>query len=256
MARTIRWFLLAVAVATVAGCASRPAARPAATPAVEAAALPDGLRWYLTSAERRALVEQTFRIASERILAQAAGRQPGTWAVIADADETLLDNSEYQLLLARRGERFAEPAWQAWARLGRARAQPGSRKFVEAIAGAGGRVVVVTNRAEPICDATRANFASLGLAVAAILCAPVDAKGNPISDKKPRFLAVTTGSPPSSLPPLEVLAYIGDNIKDFPDRSQGRPEPLADFGQRFFVLPNPMYGSWEANEVPAETPTR
>ena len=47
------------------------------------------------------------------------------------------------------------------------------------------------------------------------------------------------------------MAFVGDNIQDFPGLSQAirkqGDEAFADFGARFFVLPNPMYGSWEKN---------
>jgi len=60
---------------------------------------------------------------------------------------------------------------------------------------------------------------------------------------------VAGGTTPAGLPPLDVVAFVGDNIRDFPGQSQalrGQPdEAFAPFGARFFVLPNPMYGSWE-----------
>ena len=48
---------------------------------------------------------------------------------------------------------------------------------------------------------------------------------------------------------LGILAFIGDNILDFPGLDQrvttAGEEAYADFGVRFFMLPNPMYGSWQ-----------
>ncbi len=48
-----------------------------------------------------------------------------------------------------------------------------------------------------------------------------------------------------------IVLWVGDNITDFPDLDQTvrtRPEEaFADFGRRFIVIPNPMYGSWESN---------
>jgi predicted secreted acid phosphatase len=80
-----------------------------------------------------------------------------------------------------------------------------------------------------------------------MLCAPV---GGP-SDKGPRFEAVARGTTPVGLPPLEVVAFVGDNIRDFPGLGQAiRAQPdaaFAPFGTRFFLLPNAMYGSWERN---------
>jgi len=64
----------------------------------------------------------------------------------------------------------------------------------------------------------------------------------------PHGRQVREGARATALPPLEVLAWVGDNIRDFPGGLQGLahadPAALADFGVRFFLLPNPMYGSW------------
>jgi len=65
-------------------------------------------------------------------------------------------------------------------------------------------------------------------------------------DKNPRFDAVLAGTT-GSLPPVNVLAWLGDNIRDFPKLTQQSPGNENDFGNRFFVLPNPMYGSWVNN---------
>ena len=84
-----------------------------------------------------------------------------------------------------------------------------------------------------------------------MLCAPQDpATGNMLRDKNPRVEAVQNGTAVAGLPALQVLAWVGDDIKDFPGRSQKNSEPLAEFSDRFFILPNPMYGSWESNPVP------
>lgn len=233
---------------TISACATRPA--PVAAPAAPAA-IPSGLHWYLTAAERRAAYEQIFKLAGDRVTQLAANHARGSWAVVADADETLLDNSEYQLMLARSGQKYSEPTWQAWVRLRHSIALPGSRAFIDRVLAAGGQVVVVTNRAEAICEDTRANLRGENLRVAAVLCAPQDpATGKILPDKNPRFRAVQDGSAGTGLPALEVLAWVGDNIMDFPGLSQTDPGSLAEFGDHFFVLPNPMYGSWATNPVP------
>jgi 5'-nucleotidase (lipoprotein e(P4) family) len=240
--------LLIVTLMTVTACATRPA--PVAAPAARAA-IPSGLHWYLTAAEKPALYEQIYRFAGDRILQLVAGRERGSWAVIADADETLLDNAEYNLMLARSGQKYSEPTWQAWVRLRHSIALPGSRAFIDRVLAAGGQVVVVTNRAEAICEDTRANLRSENLRVTAVLCAPQDpATGKLLSDKNPRFEAVQNGTAAAGLPALQVLAWVGDNIKDFPGRSQTNSAPLAEFGEHLFMLPNPVYGSWESNPVP------
>ncbi len=45
------------------------------------------------------------------------------------------------------------------------------------------------------------------------------------------------------------MAFVGDNILDFPAQSQklrgATAAAFAAFGTRYFVVPNPMYGSWK-----------
>lgn len=197
-----------------------------------------------TAAEHRALFLQTYRLAGERLRALAAGLAPGSWAVILDADETVLDNSEQQRRTAERGG-FDEAAWNEWVREARAPALPGAAEFIAEVRRLSGRVVIVTNRQEAVCPETRRNFQALAIAVDAVLCRP-PAGG----DKNPRFQAVQQGGVPG-LPPLRVLMWVGDNIQDFPGLTQAtRTAPdsaLAAFGRAYFLLPNPMYGSWERN---------
>ena len=103
------------------------------------------------------------------------------------------------------------------------------------------------NRTLTECPDTEAVFVAYGLAYDTMLCKP---DGGP-SDKNPRFEAVARGTTPDGLPPLEVVAFVGDNIQDFPKLNQSlrneADSAFSAFGARYFVLPNPMYGSWERN---------
>ena len=234
------------------GCAGAPPApAPAVTPAAAAAAptaaaQPKEIHWFRSSAEYRALARQTYRMAELRVREQAAGKARGSWAVILDADETVVDNSEYQRRLAARGEVYATATWNAWVREREAGAVPGAREFLAAVTSLGGRVVIVTNRDDEVCGDTRANMQALGLAFDLVLC-----RMGGVSDKNPRFAAVANGSAAPGVPAMEVLLWVGDNIQDFPTLSQAVREQgdgaYDPFGRSYIVLPNPMYGSWEAN---------
>lgn len=222
---------------------------PAAPPRVEAAApasLPDAVHWVRNSAEYRASALQAYRLAGSRIEQLAAGRTSGTWAVILDADETLLDNSAYQKERAAQGLGFTPETWRMWVARREARAIPGAADFLRGVQALGGRIAVVTNRTESECPDTEANLAAEGLVADAVLCRPDSGP----SDKQPRFDRVAQGQSAPGLPALEVLMWVGDNILDFPGLGQSAratPDTLADFGRRFILLPNPMYGSWERN---------
>ncbi|HEX6132615.1 MAG TPA: HAD family acid phosphatase [Longimicrobiales bacterium] len=225
----------------LAACATAP---PRA--AVGGSAQPNEIHWVRSAAEHRGIFLQTYRLATERVRELAAGRRAGTWAVVLDADETVLDNSEYQRRLAARGARFETSTWNAWVSEAAADSLPGAAAFIRAVRELGGRVAIVTNRDEEVCEPTRRNLAALAIAVDVVLC---QAPGE--SGKNGRFEAVRTGTTGSALPPLDVLVFVGDNIQDFPAQTQQlRNAPAsayANFGRTWFLLPNPMYGSWERN---------
>jgi acid phosphatase len=216
---------------------------PPVTAPVPTAPLPDDVRWVRTSAEYRAIALQVYRNAGDAVLAAAADRLPGTWAVILDADETVLDNSEHERRIVLAGVSFSDSTWAPWVRERAAPAIPGAVEFIATVQRAGGVVAIVTNRADSLCADTRTNLEAAGVHADMVLCKPPGG-----SDKNPRFEAVAHGTAQGSPRPLTVLAWVGDNIHDFPGRSQAdrdHPAALAPFGERWFVLPNPMYGSWQ-----------
>jgi len=206
---------------------------------------PTAIHWVRTSAEYAALCLQVFGLAAERIAAGADKRQKGTWAVVMDADETVLDNSSYQLERHAHGEGFSKETWSAWVKRRQATAVPGAVAFTKRIRELGGLVAIVTNRTENDCPDTKANLEALGALHDVLLCKADAAPG----DKGPRWQAVSDGRATGR--PVEIVAYLGDNIYDFPgltqDVRQKSETELRDFGAKFFVLPNPMYGSWESN---------
>ena len=241
---TLARAVLPVVLAFVPACARQPAGVPPATPVVAADSLPTEVRWVRTSAEWRAIALQTYRLATGRMEELARGRPAGSWAVVLDADETVLDNSEYQRRLAATGTRYVDSTWALWVRERAATAVPGAPAFTARVRALGGRIAIVTNRADTLCADTRENLRRVGAEVDVVLCKPPG-----MSDKNPRFRAVERGTALPGAGALAVLLWIGDNIQDFPgltQRARGDDAALAPFGDRWFLLPNPMYGSWES----------
>ncbi len=232
------------ALAVLLGACAPPAPLP--TPAPGAAADPPAIHWVRTAAEHDLLFRQTYAWITERVEARASGLEPGAWAVIVDADETVLDNSEYQLRRSRQGLGYTSESWAVWVREEAAPALPGAVSFLRRVKELGGRVAVITNRNEDVCEPTRRNLEAVGLTIDVVLC-----RQPGVSEKETRSRSVQDGTTSADLPPLEIVAWVGDNIHDFPGGSQELPNTdpgsLADFGLRFFLLPNPMYGSWERN---------
>ena len=214
---------------------------PRPEPAAVAAA-PKHLRWFSESAEHPALTLQVYRAATKAVMEQARLLPAGSWAVILDADETVIDNSEHERRVTAAGLPFSDSTWVEWARERAAPAIPGAVAFIQAVQSAGGRIAIVTNRADSLCADTRANLDAIGVRDVMMLCKTTT------SDKNPRFRMVLDGSAPGAGRPLTVVAWVGDNIRDFPGLSQesrGDAALMEPFGSRWFILPNPMYGSWE-----------
>ena len=210
-----------------------------------AAAIGADMRWVEKSAEYRALALQAYNLGIERLNAMSASGLPSNWAVVLDIDETTLMNVQYQRERAELGTGYSPASWTAWVNRKAAPAVPGVKAFTDHVHALGGMVVLVSNRKDGgECDPTAQNLAAVGVSYDAMLCRTTT------SDKNPRFDAIEAGTAPG-LPALSTVMYVGDNITDFPALSQDlRTEPessYADFGHRFILIPNPMYGSWESN---------
>jgi 5'-nucleotidase (lipoprotein e(P4) family) len=233
----------------ITGCASAP---PAPAKQVESAVappvartLPNDLKWVRDSAEYRALVVQAYRAATAHVERQASSRTRGAWAVVLDADETIISNFPYQLERARMGLGYSAESWNAWVKRREATPLPGAARFLARVRELGGRIAIVTNRLGSECADTEAVFRAHALVYDAMLCRP---DGTP-SDKNPRFASVASGQALGLSTPIDVVAFVGDNILDFPGLNQQLSKSgvtgFDAFGARFFILPNPMYGSWQ-----------
>ncbi|MGH7592931.1 MAG: HAD family acid phosphatase [Gemmatimonadales bacterium] len=231
----------------VAACAPRTA--PMGQPPVPvAASVRNDIHWFRASAEYRGIATEVYRAAGDHLTELSHRLAPGSWAVILDADETVLDNSLNERRTADRHQGFNETEWAAWVRERAATAIPGAVDFTKRVRTLGGRVVIITNRADSLCAPTRENLQSVGIDADVVLCQP-----GAESDKNPRFRKVQEGTATPGVPPLTVVEWLGDNIQDFPDLTQAirnTPDKYAEFGVRYFLLPNPMYGSWTRNQEP------
>ncbi len=218
---------------------------PACAQAAEAK-LPRDVHWIRSSAEYRAAVFSTYAQASRRLEELAQGREAGTWAVALDADETVISNSLYQKELADAGVPHSRKRWNVWVARREAPPLPGARTFLERVHALGGKIAIVTNRRQANCAHTEANFHAQELPFDVILCRKVT------GEKEPRWEKVEQGKTHAGLPPLPILLWLGDNIRDFPGwKQENRFDPedaFADFGRKYFIFPNPMYGSWTGNK--------
>lgn len=224
--------------ALLLGCSGHGVLAPESAPAPEAG---NDIRWVRDAAEYEAAVIQTYRLATRQVERLADGRERGRWAVVMDADETLISNLGYSLSRVAAGGGWSEESWHEWVLAERATALPGAVEFVDRVHELGGRVAVVTNRSQKSCEATGNNLRAVGVRYDFLRCRDGE------SSKAGRWEEVRSGNG-TGLGPLEIVMWIGDNIHDFPGLDQSAKSGdgvFDDFGTRFFVLPNPLYGSWE-----------
>lgn len=210
----------------------------------------DAVLWQNSSAEAYWLYRQAYGSALSRMMwniVEASRRNAGEvprrpMAVIVDIDETVLDNSPYQVAAIREGRTFHPDDWKAWTDKAAARACPGALDFLQQARAADCEVFYITNREPRERASTLRNLDSLGFPFAdeAHLLLM---EGS--SDKTERRARVRSTH--------EVVLLVGDQLRDFDERFKDRSvnsgkdivEAMADSLSRYFVLlPNPMYGTY------------
>lgn len=241
-----------------------PAAIGAATATIPPNDNLNAVAWVQTSVEYKAISEQTFRSAAEHLdkaLSEAnwdalvseergnptTGLKP---AVIMDVDETVLDNSPYQARMVRDGTEYNEVSWDQWVAEKKARPLPGVVDFTRAATAKGITILYVSNRAVHLKEATLANLRAEGLPVAddsVFLGLGTVLEGCEQNGSEKHCRRRLAGQE------YRVLMQFGDQIGDFVEvlsnTVDGRQQLLEEysdwFGDRWWMLPNPTYGSWE-----------
>ena len=196
-----------------------------------------------TSAEVHLLFKQAYALAKIKLDANLAEQQEKPVAVVLDVDETVLDNSRYELERIAEGKTYTPESWAAWVERKEATAIPGSKEFISYAKSKGCSIFYITNRAQAEEEATVENLVQLGYP---------DADGEHVltksatSDKTSRRYTV--------LKSHDVLLYVGDQLTDykqlFKDRTENYGKTLVDNNykdlDKYFVLtPNAVYGTWK-----------
>lgn len=274
MKRTLPLFFV---LASLACTTATPVATPAAAPAAATAAAPcdpghtilNATLWVQTAAEYRAGALQIFANARHALdaafdnpfakgaLEETSNDPTQPAAVILDLDETVLDNGEFESRAIRAHTTYDSKMWKAWTAEGAARAVPGAAEFLAYAKSRGVTPFYITNRDVDEEPGTRRNLEQLGF--------PLDPKidtllmqgknGWTTSDKSPRRAHVAAS--------YRILLVLGDDLNDFASASGktlAERNAIVDsvrswWGEVWFILPNPMYGSWERAAItPGGTP--
>ncbi|MEW5845193.1 MAG: 5'-nucleotidase, lipoprotein e(P4) family [Bacteroidota bacterium] len=204
--------------------------------------------WYQNSPEMKALYYQGFNIAGERLKQFSKVKTTKPKAVVVDIDETMLNNSPFQAQEIIDNKEFSGDFWNEWSQLAKAEATPGAVEFSKLCDSLGVALFYISNRKVNEFEATLRNLDSLGFAFA-----------------KPEFLILRDNESSKKarrekiMERYEIVLLIGDNLNDFSeifeDRSNSWGNPTVEqfkkeFGYRYIILPNPMYGDWEKNIYP------
>ncbi|MBT3749986.1 MAG: 5'-nucleotidase, lipoprotein e(P4) family, partial [Bacteroidetes bacterium] len=119
--------------------------------------------WFQNSAEARALYYQAYNIARLRIeLALDTLDDNNKYAVVADIDETILDNSPSEARNILEGERYSNERWMAWTSEAKAQLMPGSLDFANFLKDRGVELYYISNRSVDEKDVTLANLKKFG----------------------------------------------------------------------------------------------
>ena len=219
----------------------------------------DAILWQVTSVEYRILAQSIYASAATHLDRALADRQ---WtalltqkenfqnlppAVIVDIDETVIDTTRFQSQMVRDQARFSSRPWVEWQARNEPLAVPGAVEFIAYAESRGVTIFYVTNRDYATKQSTRLNLKTIGLKLPDHVDTVLTRNERPDwpSDKESRRRYIAQS--------YRVLLLVGDDLADFiseyrtPEQTRLREaQRYNQWGTKWFMLPNPMYGSWES----------
>lgn len=201
--------------------------------------------WYQNSAEAKALYAQGYNSAKETLSKKIKHHKGGKkLAIVLDIDETVLDNSPYQAASALNGTAYPT-GWHEWVKSAQAKPVYGAKDFLTYADKHDVEIFYVSDRShEKDLDATIKNLKKAKLPQADKKHVLLKKAGD--KSKEARRDQVRTD--------YNLVMLFGDNLLDFEEpkaaTQKSRDELVRqhedDFGSKYIIFPNPMYGSWEA----------
>lgn len=205
--------------------------------------------WYQHSAEMTALYYQGFNIArlrlDEALASKTSVKSP---VVVVDIDETMLDNSPFETAVIHSDDN--PQTWYTWTSKASAKALPGALEFAKYAQSRDVEIFYITNRDDNERAPTLANLQNEQF--------PYATEDHLLTRNDLSYSTGNTSSKAGRRTKVseqhEIVLLIGDNLNDFSeifeDRSANDGKSTVEknrelFGQKFIILPNPMYGAWE-----------
>lgn len=235
-----------------------------------------GILWARDAAEFDAISMQVYRAASDNLARLIADKSwtamPGQAsygqlppAVILDVDETLISNADFQ---ASFEPPFSNDKFHQWNANNRAVAIPGAAAFVRLAREQGVEVFFLTNRPcesrEGVADPCPQEAVTVQDLVEADI--PADADHVLLANEKPGWDREKLSRRNRVAQDYRIIMLIGDDLSDFiPCVRKKVYAPCSEaataasrkkqtelyqnyWGAGWFVLPNPMHGSWTTVE--------
>lgn len=221
----------------------------------------DAVLWMQTSAEYQVLTKTVYTSAKSALDAALADptstavlEQTGDCSklppcVIMDIDETVLDNSRFEGQLVHDGGTYDPKLWGAWVREAAAAPVPGAVDYIKYAQTKGVTVFLVTNREASEESDTLKNLAAVGIKLSKTTDTLLCKKEKPTwgSDKTTRRSYIASS--------YRIVQLFGDDLGDFVSGAQASPDARCKlacqftsfWGSKWFLLPNPLYGSWESS---------
>jgi len=217
--------------------------------------------WMQRSVEYKASALTAFSLARLRLDQALADRnwtaapreQTGAYqslppAVVLDIDETIVDNSGYQVWMALKDTTFDAKTWNAFVNTVSSTAIPGAVDFARYAEAKGVKVFYISNRTAEEEPATRKNLEKLGF--------PLDDKIDTVlmTRERPDWTSAKGTRRAHVARTHRILLNLGDNFGDFVDEYRGTEaerlkvwEDNKDrWGREWIMLANPSYGSFES----------
>lgn len=198
--------------------------------------------WQKNAAEYHALCIQAYNVAKMKVDQALAATSEKPLAIIADIDETVLSNQPYNEMLIAKNISFTQENWAEWVNKKSAVPIPGALEFYNYADSLGIEVLYLSNRRVENYAPTKANLISAGF---------------PFDDDTIMLLRDKDGNKKARRKQLalyNVVLLIGDNLSDFDESFYKQPNDIrinrlkdssALFGEKFILIPNLIYGSWE-----------
>ena len=197
--------------------------------------IPNDVRWVIDSREYYDICHQTY-LSATRVLKKELKRTKNP-IIVMDIDETVLDNSGYQVDLFNNQSEYNPSTWNEWVNKEISQLVPGAKRFIlNYKKNKNARIIYISNRSAETLEATKNNMYKLGIYFKEdIFLLRKDKSDTKILRRKEVLEGLGRME---AYGPQDVIAYFGDAIGDFPVNEK------YQFSKNKFIFPNPMYGEW------------